>query len=67
MFDTDHSSFNKMLLHCKGFEDKITKGYLASFSTVKDEVTACLYSTDFLILMLIRFILAVIPPMLIGL
>ncbi|ELL44942.1 HAD family hydrolase [Spiroplasma melliferum] len=47
MFDADHSSFNKMLLHCKGFEDKITKGYLASFSTVKDEVTACLYSTDF--------------------
>ncbi|UZQ31099.1 MAG: Cof-type HAD-IIB family hydrolase [Spiroplasma phoeniceum] len=47
MFDADQSSFNKMILHCKGFEDKITKSYLASFSTVKDEVTACLYSADF--------------------
>ncbi|ALA97367.1 HAD superfamily hydrolase [Spiroplasma kunkelii CR2-3x] len=47
MFDADQSSFNKILLHCKGFEDKITKSYLASFAAVKDEVTACLYSADF--------------------
>ncbi|WP_425378020.1 Cof-type HAD-IIB family hydrolase [Spiroplasma endosymbiont of Polydrusus pterygomalis] len=47
MFDADHSSFNKMLLHCKGFKDKITKNYLATFAEAKDEVTACLYSTNF--------------------
>ncbi|WP_425379644.1 Cof-type HAD-IIB family hydrolase [Spiroplasma endosymbiont of Stenodema calcarata] len=47
MFDADHSSFNKMLLHCKGFEDKITKRYLASFIAGQDEVTACLYTNNF--------------------
>ncbi|WHQ37458.1 Cof-type HAD-IIB family hydrolase [Spiroplasma sp. SV19] len=47
MFDADHSSFNKMLLHCKGFEDKMTKHYLSSFTEVQDEVTACLYTNNF--------------------
>ncbi|WP_374695794.1 Cof-type HAD-IIB family hydrolase [Spiroplasma endosymbiont of Polydrusus formosus] len=47
MFDADYSSFNKMLLHCKGFNDTTTKNYLATFAEAKDEVTACIYSTNF--------------------